>query len=62
MSLKTRSDLKPLIVEALRSRGGKARIPEIGKHIWDHYRVDLEHAGDFFYVGNTRCGGQAISL
>ena len=50
MSLNTRSDLKPLIIEALRLRGGKARIPEIGKHIWERYRADLERAGDFFSV------------
>ena len=42
--------IKPLIIEALRLRGGKARIPEIGKHIWERYRADLERAGDFFYV------------
>ncbi|MCP1972529.1 hypothetical protein [Bradyrhizobium elkanii] len=45
-----RDDLKKLILDAIASRGGSARIPEIGKHIWDRHEPALKASGEFFYV------------
>lgn len=44
-----RSSLAPLIVEALRTHSGSARIHEIGKYIWDNYESELRSSGNFFY-------------
>jgi hypothetical protein len=45
----SREDLKPWVLDALRLHGGKARIVQTAKYIWDTYESDLKRSGDFFY-------------
>ena len=45
-----RDDLKQLILDAITVRGATARIPEIGKYIWERHEADLRASGDFFYT------------
>ncbi len=46
----TRSDLCPMIIEALRASSGRSTIIQICKYIWDHYEQKLLMSGDFFYI------------
>jgi len=39
-----------LVLEALEANGGSATIVQVGRHIWDRYRTQLEASGDFFFV------------
>ncbi len=49
----TREDMKPWIVAALKAQGGKARVVQVCKYIWDHYENDIRAAGMFSTLGNT---------
>lgn len=57
-----RDGLKPLVVEALRSFDGSARMRDVAKFIWDNYRDELESAGEFLYVWqyDLRWAGDAL--
>jgi hypothetical protein len=55
----SREVLKPWILEALKAHGGTAPMIEVVKHIWQNHQRGLEDSGDFFFSGNTRCGGLA---
>lgn len=46
----TKSELKIWVLEALRDLGGRGRIAEIAKHIWENHEVDLRASGDLFYT------------
>lgn len=46
----TREDMKPWIVAALKAQGGKARVVQVCKYIWDHYENDIRAAGDVLYT------------
>jgi len=38
------------IRDALQTHGGKADIPSVAKHIWQHHEDELRAAGDLFYT------------
>jgi hypothetical protein len=44
-----RNDLKQWVIDALRENGGKARIIDIAKYIWNNHKTDLERSGDLFF-------------
>ena len=46
----TREDLKPLILAALKSLGGKAKIADIARYIWETHQSQLSASGDLFYT------------
>lgn len=43
-------DLQDWVVEVLKAKGGRARIVEICKYIWDNYEDELRNSGDLFYT------------
>jgi transposase-like protein len=45
-----RSDLKPIILAALTSYGGKASVTDIARYIWSNHEAALRASGDFFFV------------
>ena len=46
----TKYDLEAWILDALRSLGGEARIPDVCKYVWEHHEHDLRASGDLFYT------------
>ena len=58
----TRDDLCDWVIEALKANGGRARIVEICKHIWEHHESDLRKSGDLFYTRqyDVRWAGQKL--
>jgi len=46
----TRDDFLRWVVEALKANGGKARLVEVAKHIWDNHEIELRSSGDIFYT------------
>jgi hypothetical protein len=58
----TKHDLDDWVYEALKALGGRANIPSIGKHIWDHHEADLRASGDLFYTWQyeMRWAGQRL--
>lgn len=50
MSLITREDMKPWIIAALKAHGGKARVVQVCKYIWDHYENQIRNSGDVLYT------------
>lgn len=57
----TREDLQEWVIEALRALGGKARIVQICKHIWDHHESDLGRQETSCIPGNMMSVGQGRS-
>jgi hypothetical protein len=45
-----RGDLKAPILEALLALGGKAKIADVCKYVWEHHERDLRASGKYFYV------------
>lgn len=45
----TREDLKPLIIKALTSFGGKGRVLQVCKYIWDNHEAEIKSSGDLLY-------------
>jgi hypothetical protein len=43
-------DLKDWVAEALRARGGSARLVSVAKYIWQHHEEELRASGDLFYT------------
>lgn len=43
-----RSDIEEWVVQALLSRGGRARINQVAEHIWRNHKRELERS-DYFY-------------
>lgn len=58
----TRNDLPDMVVEALNSLGGKGKIVQICKYIWEHYEEELRKSGDLFYCWqyDMRWAGQKL--
>lgn len=58
----TRDKLKIWVLDALRTQGGKARVPDIAKYIWDHHEAELRKSGDLFYTWQyaMRWAGQIL--
>jgi hypothetical protein len=58
----TKDDLCDWVIEALNSRGGRARIVEISKYIWQHYESELRRSGDLFFTWqyDVRWAGQKL--
>jgi hypothetical protein len=46
----SKADLRDWVLVAVKSAGGKAKIVEVSKHIWDHHEADLRASGDLFYT------------
>jgi hypothetical protein len=45
----TNDDLKQAVVRAIAANGGKAKIIDVARHIWEHHQNDLRASGDRFY-------------
>jgi hypothetical protein len=45
----TKDSLQSWVLEGLVAHGGRARLIEVAKHIWEHHEADLRAAGDLFY-------------
>jgi|SRR6266545_5683432 len=58
----TREDLQEWVIEVLRALGGKARIVEICKYIWEKHESDLRHSRDLMYTWeyDVRWAGQVL--
>jgi hypothetical protein len=46
----TKHDLIDWLHHALRACGGRGRIPELCKYVWDHHEEELRRSGDLFYT------------
>jgi hypothetical protein len=46
----TREDIKEWVLDALQANGGRASLPDVGRHIWEHHERDLRQSGDLFYT------------
>lgn len=46
----TREDLKPWILDALKLHGGKARVVQVCKYIWDTHENKIKTSGDLLYT------------
>lgn len=58
----TREDLQEWVIEALRALGGRGRIVQICKHIWDKHESDLRSSGNLMYTWqyDVRWAGQVL--
>ena len=58
----TKNDLKEWILDALRDLGGRGRIWEMSKHIWERHERDLRASGALFYTWqyDMRWAGQKL--
>lgn len=45
-----RKELQDWVIQALKAKGGTARIVEVAKHIWEHHERELKLSGDLFYT------------
>ena len=57
-----RDILMDWVVDALKAYGGRARIVDVCKHIWQHHETDLRLSGDLFYMWQyeVRWAGQRL--
>jgi len=46
----TRTDLMPIVEEAVRNHGGRATIVQVAQYIWTHYEKELRNSGNLFYT------------
>jgi hypothetical protein len=46
----SRDDLEAWLEAALRANGGRAKIPEVCKLIWEDHKDDLLSSGDLLYT------------
>ena len=46
----TRQDLLDWVLEALQNKGGKGKIVDIAKFIWDHHQRELSDSGNLFFT------------
>jgi hypothetical protein len=44
----TREDIRGWVIQALRANGGRAKVVEVARHIWDHHEAELRSSGDLF--------------
>jgi hypothetical protein len=45
-----REDLQPIVVEALASLGGRAKLIDVAKYVWRHHEGDITRSGDLFFT------------
>ena len=48
--MRTRNDLIPPLLEALKALGGSTTIVSVSEYIWKNYEEDLRKSGDLFYT------------
>jgi len=48
--MKTRKDLCPWIVEALKDLNGSAKIIKVREYIWQHHQSDLINSGSLHFT------------
>lgn len=46
----SRADLLTWVRDGLLKLGGRGRVPEVARQIWEEHEADLRAAGDFFYT------------
>lgn len=46
----TRDDLEAWLVDAFRALGGRGRIVDLCKHIWENHEEELRNSGELFYT------------
>lgn len=42
--------MKSWIIAALKANGGRARVVQVCKYIWDHYENEIRASGDVLYT------------
>lgn len=45
-----REDMKPWIIQALKSLGGKGWPKDVAKYVWDYHELDLKASGSIIYT------------
>lgn len=45
-----RSELKTIVVEALKAHNGKAHLTQVAKYIWENYADELAKSGPLAYT------------
>jgi hypothetical protein len=48
--LAKKDDLQDWVRDALRARGGRAKLVDVAKHIWLHHEEDLKASGNLLYT------------
>jgi len=46
----TKPDLTDWVCEALRHYGGRVKLVDVAKYIWQRYQTTLEASGDFLFT------------
>jgi hypothetical protein len=46
----TKQDLRQWVLEALRVHGGRARLVDVARTVWDEHEPELRQSGDLFYT------------
>jgi hypothetical protein len=46
----TREDLQPLIIAALKANGGRARVYQVCKYVWDNHEDQIRLSGKLLYT------------
>ena len=46
----TRDDLVCWVYDALNASGGRGRIVDVCKHVWESHENDLRESGELFYT------------
>ncbi|MGD2117409.1 MAG: hypothetical protein PVG66_03555 [Chromatiales bacterium] len=46
----TKTDLQGWVENAIKDNGGRAKLIDVARHIWQHHESDLKASGDLFYT------------
>ena len=57
-----RNDLQTWVVDALSYHGGKARLINVARHIWENHEEELRQSDDTFYKSQYEMRWAAMQL
>ncbi|MGP9809006.1 hypothetical protein ACT3TQ_13245 [Halomonas sp. AOP12-C2-37] len=46
----SKEDLQDWVADAIRAHGGKAKLVQVAKYIWDNYEAELKRSGNLLYT------------
>ncbi len=46
----SKEDLQDWVIEALKAKGGQAKVFDVCKYIWDNYEDELKNSGRLLYT------------
>ncbi|WP_110641957.1 hypothetical protein [Salinicola sp. CPA57] len=46
----SKEDLHDWVADAIRAHGGKAKLVQVAKYIWDNYEAELKRSGNLLYT------------